>query len=359
MRWESLGVSAIHLDVWHFRDLMLGHGADLPIADACVACTDYSSDGGWTNEVAHALVLTTRPDHVAMPDGRKWNAIPVIVGLLNRDAALVVHARKNATDSGFRRVHVEQLTLADDFGARAILQHVHAYRQQMLSELDNLGFIVTYQAGRYRLGPALKPRAQLSGHYYYGPSDLRDDRFVTIDRELLAIQIEVDEFEALINRADVSENDIQRFFEMNPHFLSTVCEALPHVRLHDAGGKVLIPDFILKPLVATKRDSQWEVLDLKHPRKTLLVGRVRRRLSHEVTVAIRQLRDYGDYFAESRNRQFIRDAVGFSVRRPRLAVLIGRLSQADVEPLEYEQARLPDVRLITYDEILEQQRALL
>jgi hypothetical protein len=230
----------------------------------------------------------------------------------------------------------------------------------MLNELDNLGFIVAYDAGRYRVGPALKPRPELVGYYYFGPADERRDHFVTVDRDLVGAQLEVELLEALLNDPGAVEDDFQIFFEQNPHFLTQIATVLPHVRLIDDSGKLLVPDFILKPIVAAQRDSRWELLDLKMPGVPLLAGKgSRRRLSQEVQKAIRQLRDYGDYFADPRNSHVVERTLGQALRRPRLGVLIGRLPDADVEALEREQSRLPDVKIVTYDEILEQQRTLI
>ncbi|MEO8383516.1 MAG: hypothetical protein ABI779_27915, partial [Acidobacteriota bacterium] len=89
-------------------------------------------------------------------------------------------------------------------------------------------------------------------------------------------------------------SELQQFFEQHPHFLSTVAEALPHVRLDDTEGNVLIPDFILKPIVAMERDSRWEVRELKLPTARLLVGKgARQMLSHEVMKAVTQIRSAG------------------------------------------------------------------
>ena len=76
--------------------------------------------------------------------------------------------------------------------------------------------------------------------------------------------------------------------------------------------------------------------------------------------AIRQLRDYGDYFSNPENTNEVARVLGHPLRHPRLGVLIGRLPKGDeIEALELEQARCPGIRIVTYDEILEQQRSVL
>ncbi len=299
---------------------------------------------------------------VAMPDGRRWSALPIhlLAPLVTGDFFEARREAQDAISHGFENISVSEFTGTDDYAAIALKDDVKRYRQAVLDELDNLGFIVSYEGGRYRLGPALKPRPELVGRYYFGPADKRPDRFVTVDRDLVGIQLEVELLEALLNRTDSSESDFQKFFEEHPHFLSTLAMPLPHVQLRDPSGKLLIPDFILKPVVASQRDSRWEVLDLKKPDASLIVGKgSRRRLSHDVHEAIRQLRDYGDYFADPRNTTPIEQALGHRLRKPKLGVLIGRIAEVEVEALEAEQSRLPDVKIVTYDEILEQQKLLL
>ncbi len=312
--------------------------------------------------MSSAAVIRELPEQVAMPDGRCWRAIPIVLAVRDNP-----YLNLTAMEVAFNSPGAENMILLDqtvspdnDFAANTLKEIVQTYRQDVLRELDNLGFIVAYEAGRYRLGPALRPRPTLAGHYYFGPADRRSNDFVTIDRDLIGIQLEVELFEALLNNAAASESQFQAFFEQYPHFLSVFAVPLPHIQLRDVAGRLLVPDFILKPVVAARRDSRWEVLDLKRPQTPLLAGKAsRRRLSHEVQEAVRQLRDYGDYFADPRNGTAVERALGQALRRPKLGVLIGRIASVDVEPLELEQSRLPDVRIVTYDEILEQQKSLL
>jgi hypothetical protein len=108
----------------------------------------------------------------------------------------------------------------------------------------------------------------VEGELYFGPSDQRKKgKYYTLDRDNFGIQYEVEQFEALLNDPKVTEATLQQFFENHPHFLmaARLMQALPHVPLHGKDGKLLMPDFLLKPIVAFQRDSNWEVLDLKLP----------------------------------------------------------------------------------------------
>lgn len=181
-----------------------------------------------------------------------------------------------------------------------------------------------------------------------------------MDRDLYGIQYEVELLEALLNRKETSEAELQQFLEEHPHFLipNQLFSVLPHVRLME-DTKLLVPDFIVKPVVAAQKDSEWEVLDLKRPSAKLLVGKANRaRLSQEVMNAIAQLREYGDYFRNPQNALSISTKLGHKLRFPKLAVLVGRLDNVSAEAFALAQDRERDVRIVTYDEILERQKLI-
>lgn len=297
------------------------------------------------------------PDALAMPDGRKWNALPFVVLVRNEQHPII------GTTAGNSNLYV-----APYQGSATALELVKIavaeYRQRLLAELDNLGLVVRYEVGQYRVGHALLERPGLEGRYYYGPRDRRGDApgvLFTVDRDLLGVQAEVEEFEQLINDPETTEPQLQRFFEGRPHFLpmQRLMHAYPRVGLRDADGRLLIPDFVLKPVVAAQRDRNWEVLELKRPQARLLTGPANHRsFSTEVTKALTQVRDYGDYFANLAHAEEVERALGRRLRHPSLAVLIGRLpSGEELSALDQEQVRSPHVRIVTYDEVLEAQRA--
>jgi hypothetical protein len=361
-RWEKLGIRSTLLPPTRVLEPL----KEL-VVDGIVLLSEPIVSGRGTGATSTTPIvsnLPTRiralPEWIAMPDGRRWSALPIVVLAEPPDFGHLAAFAAHLKDVGYRAITVHEISATDDYGARLIKQAVKEYRQHVLDELDSLGFIVAYDAGRYRVGPALKPRPELVGEYYFGPADQRLSHFVTVDRDFIGVQLEVELLEALLNNEQAAEVDYQRFFEEYPHFLSASATPLPHVQLRDASGKLLVPDFILKPVVAAQRDSRWEVLDLKRPDVSLISGKgSRKRLSQSVQEAIRQLRDYGDYFADPRNTRVVERTLGQRLRRPKLGVLIGRLFNVDVEAFELEQSRLADIKIITYDEILEQQRVLL
>lgn len=294
----------------------------------------------------------------AMKDGRKWSGIPFVI--------LVSHIFSNEAIRETVDATVIEATADYVQNVEEIREIVSQYKRRLLDELDNLGLLVTYQNGRYRVGPALTPRDRdVEGQFYYGPADKREGvrgKYFTIDRDKVGIEFEIELFEELINRSDVKELDIQKFFEEHPHFLiaARLMQALPHIPLADKKGKLLIPDFVLKPIVAFQRDSNWEILDLKHPQAKLLAGPSNhKRFSQDVMKAINQVKDYKDHFENPENSDAVTSVLGHALRHPRLGVLIGRMpDRLNVEALEQAQAREPGVRIVTYDEILETQKQL-
>lgn len=296
------------------------------------------------------------PPYCAMRDGRKWSAVPIVIivnHLFSQERIL------ESTDATILDLSEDYLQNIEDIGLI-----VADYKNRLLNELDNLGLLVTYDHGRYRVGPALTPRAKnVEGEFYFGPSDQRKrGKYYTLDRDNFGIQYEIEKFEALINDPGVKEGDLQKFFEENPHFLiaTRLMQALPHVSLHDKDGKLLVPDFLLKPIVAFQRDSNWEVLDLKLPQAKLLAGPSNHiRFSQDVMKAINQVKDYKDYFENPMNAQTVGALLGHALKHPKLGVLIGRMpSSGEVEALEIAQSREPGVKIVTYDEILETQKKL-
>jgi hypothetical protein len=368
--WRRAGLS---MDFVHAEALYesLRSSLNPHLTAEVITCIAYPDDLGFEGEEGQSSIfplsvainlaseIKELPPQCAMQDGRKWHSVPfVIIPGVEFD----FESLNEKLPQGIISVPFPgQLEKA----AHDIRKIVTEYRQRILDEFDNLGFLVLYDNGRFRIGPALTRRDEVEGKYYYGPADRADrsTRYDTVDRDLYGIQYEIELFEALLNKPSTIEPELQRFFEEHPHFLSATnsTKPLPHVRLEDSLGKVLVPDFILRPIVASQRDSKWEVLDLKRPQAKLLVGkRTRARFSQEVVAAITQLRDYGDYFQNPANSDTVMKLLGHRLRHPRLGVLIGRLPKGnEVESLEVEQSRQPYVRITTYDEILEQQRQLL
>jgi hypothetical protein len=161
-------------------------------------------------ELSLAERLRALPSHYAIGDGRKWSAVPFVVIYQETDTLSIEMASRAPAN-----VYCVGYLAAPGEAAKGIARVILEYRRRLLDDLDNLGFLVTYSEGRYRLGPALQPKEGLEGQLYFGQVDRlsRTDRWYTIDRELLGVQYESELFETLLNDPDVTEPKPQRFFE--------------------------------------------------------------------------------------------------------------------------------------------------
>lgn len=303
--------------------------------------------------------LRRQPDSWLMPDGRRWNAVPFVVILDRSFASPYVEFADDP-------IYLTWPEGCDGRGAHEVAvplrEVINTYWRALLNELDQCGFLIRYHQGRLVVTAAYDMGAATPLRYHSGQPRRGTPHVLTIHPDAFDRAADVQTFERLIGDPRTTETSIQRFFETHPHFLSEsdTLQPLSHPRLVDRMGRVLVPDFLLRPRTASLRDSRWKVLELKRPYTQLLVGsRRRRRLSSEIHHAIRQLLDYGEYFSDAANAAHVSAALGYSLRFPQLAVLVGRMpSGDDARALSSEQARHRHVTLVTYDEILDEQRRL-
>ena len=162
---------------------------------------------------------------------------------------------------------------------------------------------------------------------------------------------EIAEFKELIASPKCRENDLQRFFEEHPHFLSRWdCPGIhSQVWLPRPEKGPLMPDFIL----CHPKHHKAATVDLKLPLPKLVRRQKNReRWRNPVYEARAQLLRYRDWFDETANREQLHSRVGMEIYKPSLAVVIGRCSEFQ-NALERQRlvADMPDVEMITYDEI--------
>ena len=166
---------------------------------------------------------------------------------------------------------------------------------------------------------------------------------------------QVGEFEDLINNSKASENDIQKFFEKNPHFLYRWDHRniFPHIYLTKYDDGPLIPDFIL-----TNVETQdAAILELKKsilPKNKSFIRNQKNRIRFAdiVQEACAQLRTYKKWFDISKNRKMLKEFVGMEIYSPRLMVVVGRSNEFrdEVERASLRSS-IPDVEIVTYDDI--------
>jgi hypothetical protein len=365
--WEKLGCAVQYIHESKILQTIVTNrnlvcDAIIFLVDSAVSEEHMSNKekGIYTNQNINHLWYRIRKlgEAIAMPDGKKWNRIPLISVELNGPDFLAGPGEILFVEELDPPFVINFTNAAESL--KFVKEVIREYVKNLLSQLDNLGLIVTYDKGRFRVGPALKPKEAAEDFLYLGTSDKRTD-FVTVDRDNYGINLEIELFEELINKDDVDEDDFQEFFEKHPYFLPMQGQQKPrpHVRLKEGH---LIPDFILEPVYNFSRDSNWEIFDIKLPDVKLLTKHKQHpRLSADVHQAITQLRDYGKFFRDPSYEDEIVAKVGRHLRFPRLGVLIGRMPKedADKQLLNDLQNDENDVRLVTYDEILDAQKGQL
>src|SRR5262249_8862820 len=115
----------------------------------------------------------------------------------------------------------------------------------------------------------------------------------------------------------------------------------------------LKPDFVLKPLTMLENAWNWEILDLKrHNAEIATAHRNHPDLSAAVYHGCAQLRNYRRFFDDPRNRDRLMQQFGGVVPQPKLALIIGRITTQNADRIGRLRNAVPDVEILTYDEIL-------
>jgi hypothetical protein len=78
----------------------------------------------------------------------------------------------------------------------------------------------------------------------------------------------------------------------------------------------------------------------------------RMRYSAAVAEACAQLREYGRFFEEEKNRKFVLETYGLRAYKPKMFVIIGRRGNLDPIDLRNIQTDYPNLYLRTYDDII-------
>jgi hypothetical protein len=301
------------------------------------------------------------PENCAMRDGRKWKRIPQIV--------LTKHGHRHEAYDGLDVEFVIDMTeqmLYAGYGSpvtwNKIEQVINKYHRQAMEDYERVGFLVTVDHGLYRVKRAYhKKNPDLESDFYYGAKDRRRFHgFITIGREPDGMDYEAQQFEMLINDPSKGEQELHHFFEGHPDLLAETMSGVPiSHRPHFDVPQKRTPDFAVSPILP--RDSgEWvKLLEIKGPHARTL-GNSRdlyRGFSHNVHRALNQIRDYDGMIHDPLNLRAVEKALGYVPEYSERAVLIGRTPRPeDTRLWDKRKAEQPSVRIITYDEILQEQR---
>jgi hypothetical protein len=161
----------------------------------------------------------------------------------------------------------------------------------------------------------------------------------------------------LINHPKTTERDLQRFFEIYPHFLLSLddryCGIRPHVCLSDGAGNRLIPDFLAR----IEDTALCDVIELKRPQNiTISKARGIAKASAAAARGISELLQYADAFTSSANRAQLKKRLGMAPYDPCLVLVIGRESPSHSREWIGARAGFPKVRIVSYDYVFERAR---
>ncbi len=324
--------------------------------DAIVCKADTDPEGIATYTLPRALKLAADfrglPEQYAMRDGRKWKSIPFVL----------------VSEQPFYFGYPEEITrLAvtlikpSPYPVEILLKvrdAIDDYIKRVLEDYRNMGLLVRFEKGRAQIGPALKKRdPELESSYYYAPADRRNNRgWVTVMRDNEGLRADVELFQQLLDM-NATERQMQRFFEEHPFFLmqARLGIQIPHPSY---ATRRWSPDFAFTSILGPRDINDVELLEMKGPAEKLL----NRHKNHPgftsiLHNAIDQVRDYGRYISHPENHEKIMKQLGYIPTQSRLAVLIGRDYQdaERLEVLERRHSEVPDIDVITYDNILETQ----
>lgn len=201
------------------------------------------------------------------------------------------------------------------------------------------------------LWPSIRIGKQKSKFELEGTVALSLEGFISLDL--------IRQFEEILNSSKLSESTLQDFLEKHPDFLFLIGEhdeyksqvsLLPQILLsYDSreGGR---PDFLLRD----SRTKFWDILEIKSPDLNLVKGIPRRRRWSDLVMESKaQLIEYGRYFDDKANRQWVRDKYGIDILSPKLYLLIGRdlafMNWAEKRKLTISER---EIEIMTYDDLL-------
>lgn len=299
------------------------------------------------------------PETCAMRDGRKWKRIPQVV--LTKFGGR--HEAYDGLDVEFV-IDVTEQALFHGFSSpltwNKIEEVVNRYHERAMADYEQVGFIVTVDRGLYRVKRAFRKKDWNESEFYFGGKDRRRfTGYVTIGRDLDGADFEGCLFEQLLNDSKTRERDVHRFFEEHPHFLAQALTGVPISHQPYFTSNRQTPDFSITPILPRDSAGFVKLLELKGPEATVLASsrHLHRGLASAVTQALAQVSDYIENLHDPMNLKSVQEALGYAPEYSQRAVLIGRTPPpADARLWEKRKDEQPAVRIITYDEILQEHR---
>jgi hypothetical protein len=305
-----------------------------------------------------ALYLAERvrelPDTCTMRDGRKWRSIPFVIFHGPINPVVLEQARENTHAHlcfGFRHPYAARIMM---FYIRAAVDQHHA---ELLRDYQHCGILVRFEGGRAQVKPALRRRRGRTHteHYNAAGDRRRQSDWVTFSRDQEGLSNDVALFEELLSKR-ATETEMHKFFSQHPAILMEARGGIPlsHEITFD-DPKNQRPDFSFTPILGAE-GGNLDLLELKGPAEKLVNRGFHAGFTRKVHAAIDQVRDYERAMRDPANFESLIKRLGFVPETSRLAVLIGRNPDGNIDrkTLELRKGEV-DVEIVTYDEIFETQ----
>jgi len=312
----------------------------------------------WLNaEIAQKI--RNLPESCAMRDGRKWKRIPQIVltdggqrqgGYDGLGVEFVVDVTEWMLHSGY----------ASPVTWSQIEKVVGRYHQRAAGEYERVGFMVIADHGLYRVKRAFRKKSRAESEFYYGGKDKRRFHgYVTVGRDSEGIGYEAALFEQLLNDPNAGEREVHNFLEQHPDLLVDAMMGVPISHQPYFPANKQTPDFAISPILPRDGGDWVKLLELKGPDAKILDSRkyLHRGLAPAVTRAIAQVNDYNESIRDPLNLKSVEKSLGYLPEFSERAVLIGRAPAIQDEELwDKRRAELPAIKIITYDDLLQDLR---
>lgn len=322
--------------------------------------TDLVREKGQSNGVDLIRYIRSLGDEITIADGKRLNRIPIVViSGWGRSSP-----ERTATEEIDPTIPIFEKPLESGEILKAVEKVLAQYRRNLLSFLDFAGIAIVWENGAYRVVPGLrrKPRYGEENPFCTGPiiNAVRlHTRLLRVADTWRFAEASLSTFEAILNDPGSTEADIHHFIESHPEMLGEAYDHFWSQPSFRAGKTIIRPDFIFQPRATRRLPWNWLLLDLKSPFVPLVTrSRFHPTLTSHVSKVVTQLRDYQTFFLDPRNADMLKRRFGGIVPRPRLTALIGRLPQDRIERYTELRDQIVGVNITTYDELLEERRAI-
>jgi hypothetical protein len=349
----------------------------LRVADAVVV--DTTNGNVLTNsQLIRGINLATEihrlPNYVSMPNGTRWNGIPIALLVDGDDIAAAV-----ASDPALRFVvacvtqprwnwYYDYVDPWQDIYER-IDKAAYENTLQRLEEMQSLGHRFQIKDNRWirLIPPSMRRRLgalpEIESLLYDGRFDkfLRrhrqeSDRWTGRDVVLLersAVERDLYQYEYLVSKAH-TEAEMQRFYEQSPYVLGAGAyetSAHPAFQADDASSP-MYPDLVQHPFNTGLVPKAAKIIELKTPRTRLLTKTgLDWHWARQATAGLAQTRRYA---AHAKGRQYKRqmEAIfGEAPKRIERLLIAGNAGKYDRERLALSRSYDSDVEVRGHDEM--------